>query len=217
VTLGEIIAVARSYADDSVAPYFGSDTEYTRYANRAEDEACERALLLEASLDVSLLVATSAYPLSRNSVAVQSARIGTANVTKARTLDVENSIATEAGTGRPTCFGQREQTLHVYTIPTAEETMVVRGYWYPAAAMSDLDADSPEIAEDHHQYLAHWIAYEAIMAETAEGSRPKHRTDAAEHQLSLFMRRFGMGRSAHELKWWREQPLQQRVRLPRVV
>jgi hypothetical protein len=204
MTLAELIARARVITDDTVAPYFASDADMTLYANRAEREACERANLLYDTARITLVPGQSIYALEYELLAVVFAAIGTRELRKLIPTDLDWLSAASPAVAVPVCFSQREQFVEVYPTPDAAGTLALKLYRYPLSSMESL-GDEPEIALYHQEYLAHWMAFEA-MTPGSEDEQPTKPAKSAEQQLMLFTQRFGRARTATEIRSWRELP-----------
>lgn len=212
MTLAEIITRTRRITDDLVEPYAVSDADYTRLANRAERESCERGGLLFSALSVTLAAGVSNYQLDYEVLAVAHAALPGRALNKLTPTDLDWLQTHSPSTGAPSCYAQREQFIEIYPAPSTSAVLTLKVYRYPLVALESLD-DEPEISPYHHEYLAHWMAFEALTADD-----PDYRDDAkANAQLALFTQRFGRPRSATEIRSWRELPRNTRTKHQGVI
>jgi hypothetical protein len=201
MTLAEIIARARLITDDTVEPYAFSDAEHTTFANRAVREACDRGGLIYAAMTIPLVAEQSAYALDYEVLSIDFAAIPGRTLGKLIPTDLAWLQVYSPSDGTPSVFAQREHTIEVYPTPDADLTLTLKLYRYPIEALL-ADSDEPEIDPHHHEYLAHWMAYEAFSAADPDFRNP----DKAREQMALFNARFGRPRSALEIRSWRELP-----------
>lgn len=200
MTLEEIIARARIVTDDTVEPYALSDPEHTIFANRAQREACDRSGLIYRATTIPLLAGQSLYDLEHEILSIDFAAIPGRRLCKMIPTDLDWLQTYSPCRGTPSIFAQREHTIEVYPTPDADATLTLKLYRYPVAL--EHPDDEPEIDTFHHEYLAHWMAYEAFSAEDPDFRNP----DKAREQMALFTARFGRPRSALEIRSWRELP-----------
>ena len=201
MTLAEIIARARRTTDDLVEPYAVSDADFTVFANRAEREACERAGLLFEVTAIPILAGTSTYQIDYEILGIAHAALPGRTLGKLIPTDLDWLQTHSPSSSTPSCYAQREQFIELYPTPDAASVLTLKLYRYPAAALESLD-DEPEIPPYHHEYLAHWMAFEAWTSDDPD----TRDSDKASEQLALFTQRFGRPRSATEIRSWRELP-----------
>lgn len=212
----DVVRLARIRLDDTIEPYAVSDESLVTFTNRAQRQACERGLLLSDSTttavcQIALTAGRRSYPLDPRVLAVTSAAVqgDSCPLVQVSALDaLLPAYALNVPSGAPRIFFIRGTTLNVLPTPDEAATLNLEVYRYPLVDVEGI-SDDLEIAEQHHADLVHWVCYEAYSVYDSE----IFDKDAAERELALFTARFGLPRSANELRSWRELPRDTRVRM----
>lgn len=197
MNLGQLIAEFRREADDQITPYLWSDTDITDYANDAQREACRRANLIQDSTSASItqVAVTGGQPLVtlntkvlrvfRARLASQSAPLAIKGV---RLLDTQmpgwESLA--AATPKVAIPDWQSGALLLVPSPVAGDTLKLTVFRLPLADMT-LTTDIPEIAEEYHRHLVHWMLYRGYMRPDADSFNPA----AAQAHEAAFTAQFG--------------------------
>lgn len=206
MTVDELIDRARVRLDDAAEPYLASDASLILYADTAQRQACERALLLYDSsasfCSISVTAGRAKYPLDPRIMAIVAARLDG----EVRSLEKFNlpdmylsDYVANAGSGTPRFYVEDGSTITLVPTPDAAFTLKLTVYRYPLYPVESLQ-DEFEVDEAFHYPLVHWVCYEALSVQDAELFDPQ----AAERELALFERSFGRARTARELKTWKE-------------
>lgn len=172
MTLAELRAYVRERIRDTLEPYFFSDSTLTGYLNEAEDEACVRAkLIYDTSKTLTLVADQAVYDLGASALSARfflfdrfalsgpNYRILTTKVIAE--MDNERPSWEDAGSGIPefVLMDQAPRKITLWPTPSsnvAGDTVRLRGFRYPLAAMSANDAE-PEIDPQYHADLADWV------------------------------------------------------------
>lgn len=218
--LNQLIQRARGLVDDRIAPLSASDADFVEFANRARREAAERSLCLRGKYEVNMTATEGEIYIPvvdtvPESIVVQRVYIDGKPLGKTSAEEAEAWQMDNTSQDTPKAFAQRDQNLFLLPIPEATGTITLSGVWYPLNTLSldepDTDLEIPLHLRDD---LAHWMAYEAILAGDASERREERRTRLAERHLAMFAARFGPSRSGREINQWREVPQERRVRSP---
>lgn len=205
MTLREILRLWRRRMDDTEKPYLWSDEDAVLFANEAEREACERALLLEEDSSGSPIVNINGkadvgtYPLDPRIIYVRSVRWGGHQLEpiSRKTLDdvprrreYGGYFVTPWGdttdwttlTGTPRFFlAPQSKYLTLVRIPTSAAPIKLSVYRYPLDPMVLTDQTrGPEIPERYHVHLVDWmehLALDNIDADKGNPARSKAKAD----------------------------------------
>ncbi len=215
MTVEELIARARARTDDTVSPYLVSDEDLVAFANEAQNQACERALLLHdytsTLCSFTTEAAVAAYPLDRRILAVTRASVDGSHI-PLEPLNTHDSylyqVAQSLGAGRPQALHNTRGHIVGEATPDAEKKGSRIIYRYPLKALTETD-QVPEIPAVYHEKLVDWMVFRAFGKWDVELYNKSDR-DAA---LAAFQVSFGEPRSARELESWRELPRDLRVRM----
>jgi hypothetical protein len=209
VNLGQLVAIARSEADDTVAPYLWSDPEWFEFANDAQNEACRRARLLTDASTVAICqkAVTSGSPtitLDPRTIFVRRIKLDSqAQPLKScdsRDLDL-NVPSWESQQGEPRAWVRNWETGKVRLWPTPEvnDTMQLRVVRLPLSDMVTT-GDTPEIGVSKHRSLVFWMLYRAFSKKDTQTQDDKR----AAGYLALFEQEFGTKSSAIDETWINE-------------
>lgn len=203
----------RSRIDDTAKPYLWSDADGVVFANAAEEEACERALLLQedstdsAINNISGVALQSVYPLDERIIEVRSATWGghfldpidrtTLNDRRVliryggyfedRAFTSRMDWSTLIGTPR---FYLQEQarTLTLIRKPTTAAPIHLSVYRFPTDPMVLSEPDrGPEIPRRYHLHLIDWMEHLSYDNTDADKGDTKKSADAE----TKFTRKFG--------------------------
>lgn len=173
------------YLDDTVAPYLWSDTQLTRFLNRAQEEACMRQRLLvdvdtSAICEVTLVDAQSEYTLDSRIVLIEAIRYGTNTIlTKRSRAELDrNEPYWRERTGDIDTYLQRDLTIRLIPTPTTSDdgnTIYLRVWRMPLADMSS-GTDEPEIPAQYHRELI-WFALGEAFSLPDEDTQDVRRAD----------------------------------------
>lgn len=203
--LSQLIDVCRDRIDDAVEPYLISDSEWTRYAIQAQQEAAERALSLLYDYTMAVVPGQAVYgldPLIITPIRLKlEAQPAPLRQTTQRSLD-RRGWHWEQETGTPSFYYQIEHKVYLFPIPEEEDVLQLRAYSYPMSNLSLPDDLLLEIPEKDHYALTYWMCWEALTKIDTE----LYDAQRGEKELMLFTQHFGPGRSALEIRHARELP-----------
>lgn len=219
MTLAELMMAARQEARDTKQPYLWHDDELIRHANQAEREAARRARLITDTLTdednadtpaplclYNLTQGQSVITLHPKILFVRRVKLGSKEIPvpkiDRRDLDAEAPgwETHQASDIVAYCSNYQKGKLVLYTASPAVDTARLTVVRLPLADMADPNEDEPEIAEQHHDGLVHWMLHRMYM-------KPGDETfDAAQSQahLALFEQEFGKRSSAIDEQWINE-------------
>lgn len=196
--LSKLISRFRSECDDLAEPYLWSEEDVKAWFNEAEQEACRRSeLLVDSTTDsITLIVAVAEdpwIPLSRRIVKPLRAR-----EVAGLPLSVLHCQQMDATTGWELSTGTSLRAL-----VTGMETYKIRSYPILAEDTSDIEIrltvqrlplrdmeegdDEPEIPDQYHIKLLHWVKYLAYSVDDVDANDP----NKANKHLALFEAEFG--------------------------
>lgn len=189
----DLFSVLRSQLVDPSGVLW-TDDELIAYANDAENKACRIAYLLRLSDPITLVAGTNEYAFPAKAIEVIRLRRGTERALQKKTsewLDRIHGPNWEGTDGAPIYYARDQKRLFVKlyrtpdTLDITENTAVMTGLWsaLPAApltkAILDAGAASPEIPEDYHLDLIHWIKYWAYLKDGLTQDQSKSDRGAA--------------------------------------
>jgi len=185
----EIIEFARDWLDDEVEPYLWSDDKLLRYLNEAEKEACRRQrLLYKNDYSISVVADTATYTLDSGLIELRNVRYSNKPVTWKSQDGLDDASETwKTATGAtPESFMVEGRSITFQPVPNTTWTIAYEGWRLPTNDINDME-DSPEIAEEFHIELAHWVCRRAF---SKTGSEENDEKRAALHDAE-FQRMFG--------------------------
>lgn len=199
MTLKELILAARGRLDDLGGDLESFDWEtedsallwtnddLTRYANEAENEYCRRRPILDsetaAVCQIAVTAGTGVYALDARVVRVKRAKLSTerevlSKVTK-NWLDYEYQ-GWEEWTSDPWYYidDETDQKLRIVSPPKVDGNLDMTVGRLPLDPMlwADRDTVSPEIPEQHHNDLLHWMLHLAYLKADSETYDPRKAT-----------------------------------------
>lgn len=181
MNLGELRTQARIWLDDTVADYLWSDAEIDLYINEAQNEASIRALLLDdennADFNISITTTSKRYPLNQKIIRISSIAL------ESRPNDVFND------------WYATETSLMLKRLPQADDKLILSVYRLPLNKMVN-DSDEPEIAEQYHYLLLHWVCHRAYSKPDVDA---KNIEMATFHELE-FVKAFGQRQDANVIR-----------------
>lgn len=202
MTFAELDRLVRQETTDTGGDLFIQDWQMFDYANEAECEACRRSRILTDSTttaicQIPVVAGTAVYDVDARIIFVKRAIIaGATNPLRkisATTLDEEQpGWHTKSGTSEYLVAGLHSRKLQLHKIPTANGTLHLTVIRRPLAAMTT-GTSTPEIPEQHHRALVHWIKHRIWNNQDSE-LFDKNRADV---HLAEFEKYFGK-RCAHD-------------------
>lgn len=212
MTLGDLLRMWRRRIDDTAKPYLWSDDDGVLFANEAEREASERALLLEEDSPDSPIVNidgeadVGTYTLDERIIEVRSVRWGGHQLEpiSRKTLDSVSDrrnygsyFASPWGEsfdwttlkGTPRFFlSPQSKYLTLVRIPTAAAPIKLSVYRFPLEAMVLADLTrGPEIHPRYHLHLIDWMEYLTYDNVDADKGNPERARKAE----AAFTKNFG--------------------------
>ena len=196
--LGELIATARSRADDIAAPYLWSDAEWTEYANDAENEACRRArLITDASTteicEAAITSGNGVITLDKRVIFVRRVKL-TSQSQPLRSIDYRDLDISypdwEQQVGAPRAWVRNWETnkARLWPVPDSNGLAQLRVVRLPLAPMANLTADSPEINARFHASLVYWMlfrAYSKTDSQTIDSKKASENVALFEQDLII--------------------------------
>ena len=207
MNLLELIDTYRSLSRDNAQPYFVSDALATILANEAQNEACRRGdLLIDSASSMCSISVSAGDPLIKlhsSILDVRRAKLanGTAHLLPIKTADLDAFAANwESESGIPSHYVIDYQSgyIRLYPSPSADDDLQITVRRLPAESMAD-DADEPEIRQEAHLALVHWMMFRAYSTSDSDMYDPIKATNA----LREFEREFGAKRSVRNEMWSR--------------
>lgn len=178
MTLTELLSAFRTRADDLTAPYLWSDAEITLYLNQADNEAAERALLIQDATTASVCTLTLADGTATYALHAAVLRINRAVLTSTgdllgvvsrEQLDVAQP-GWETNTGTPQYVVEvGDGNVIITPTPTAIDTITLTVKRLPLTAMAlATPTDTPEIPARHHYRMLDWALHLAYLKQDAD-------------------------------------------------
>lgn len=214
--LTALLAATRRHLDDTVTgggAALWEDAELIDYLNRAEREAAFRAQLLQDFDDpdfceVEIEEDERVVELDPKVIDVIELKIEGRKGCLDRTGYEQVATPINTSIGWPRAYGIQEKkgdAGHRLVFDRGfpeDSTIKISVYRYPAQAMSD-GAHTPEIAEEHHEFLPFWACHLAMSKRDIDADDP----EAAVRFLAMFEGRFGIRVDANvERKQRRHRP-----------
>jgi len=195
MTGAQLLALARQYLGDAVAPYLWPDDFLVGALNRAEQEAATRTLCLfddstAAITQITLANGTADYAQDARVLRIEGIHLNGKLLTQVDPDDLPRLVGAEwaTHTGVPTHWFSNGSRLTLYPLPdstVAGDKIYLSVYRQPAQAFTTLT--SPEIDAYQHRALIHWACYEALQVIDADNAR----ADMAMPHLAQFEQVFG--------------------------
>ena len=207
MTLRDLIDVFRSLSMDTKSPYFVSDQLAISFANEAQIEACRRSdAIIDSSssfCQVSILSGRPAVKLHPSIMELRRARMqsGAYMLEPVTTTELDTlSVQWESETGVPSHYVTDYSSGHIflYPSPATADTLMLTVRRLPVSSMID-DADVPEVREETHMALVHWMLYRAFSIPDSDFYSPTR----AGMELAEFEREFGRKSSSRNELWSR--------------
>jgi hypothetical protein len=199
MNLNELIIAAQNQADEVIdkPDLLWSLSEWTEYANDAENEACIRANLIldqtSALAVITIVSGTAIYSIHEKILLIKRAKLssGTEPLVKTsrRVLDATYpNWEVESGTVR-SWLPDSTNNIRLYKSPTANTTLNLMISRLPLEPMllADKLTVSPEIDVQYHLGLTDWMMHRAYSKQDSE---TLDKGKAKEHLLR-FTKRFG--------------------------
>lgn len=209
-TLAELIGLARTRLDDTVAEYHWTDEQLMEYANDAVRQAAIRKrLILDRSTaevcNYAVEASASTVPLHAAVLSVRTARWSGSTAPLALTTLKRMDKAVPDWPSRdadvPTCLILDANTgsVELWPTPSAAGTLSLAVWRAPFGVelMEDQD-DEPAIDELYHRDLIDWIEHLAFLTPEGEAGDLERSDRAAQR----FAAKFGDLPSAHAMKLW---------------
>lgn len=211
--LGELIAAAQ----DDIAEKRGdaeamliSSSEWVRFANEGERQACRRAHLLVDSTTADFCRATvtagnPVIPISNKILRVRRVvRVSDGQTLEKTRVDLLDSQfqGWETETGEIDCYTEDYQsnTIRLYRVPSVNDELRMTVVRIPAADMANVLTDAPEINPSYHEGIVKWMLWRAYSKRDVdiEADWPR-----ARENLAAFTQEFGEAISAKDDNWIR--------------
>lgn len=206
MTLGELIALARTRLDDRVAPYLWSELELTEFANTAQDEAAERARFLRDTVQVAVVADTDLYtlpvvPLYDGILDMRFVdtlgRLSVVRHASYSTFNVLTHYGAQEGTPFYFEYANSPTQFRLYPTPNLDGTLAVDLVRLPTENERMVSAgDEPVIPTEFHRDLVYWMLFEAYSLRDGD-IRESSSTEKAE---ARFTQKFGPKISAKHKK-----------------
>lgn len=197
MTVDEIIELARTYLDDTVAPYLWSDDFLLGALNRAEEEVTTRTLCLYDDqtteiCELTLAAGVTRYAISPLIVQVDSISHGGMLLEQVNPVDMDRLYGSSwrPSPGVPVSWYAKDaRTIHLTSAPSLSvdgEPLTLGVYRLPATPLAGF-SDVPEVPAWMHRAMVHWLCAEAYLVVDADNQRP----DLAVTHMEQFDRYFG--------------------------
>jgi hypothetical protein len=210
VTLEQLIASARVQVMDTGTPPAVSDDAFAEFANEAEEEACRRARLMldsstEAVCHAAAAAGTDLVDLDGRIIFVRRVVV----VGQARPLQkIPLADLDQQGTEWMEEEGEvmgwvpdfESGKIRLYRKPDTDIELRLTVVRLPLEAMA-ADADTPEIKQQMHRHLVHWMRHRFYSLPDAELNNPR----AAAEALAAFEAQFGPPSTAQDEQWIHEK------------
>lgn len=200
MTLIELIDAFRLRTGDTAKPLLWSDDEITFYLNEAQQEAAERALLIQDATtaqvcELALDIGLGVYPLHASILSIDRAKLSNGTLlvwTSREKMDVFSAVW-ETTTGTPEYFIDEDSgSLIVSPIPTVADTLTLTVKRLPLNPMA-VSTDTPEIHPRHHYRMLDWALRCAYLKQDAD----TFNDDSARKYEAAFERSFGFRHDAN--------------------
>lgn len=200
MTLLELIDAFRLRTDDKAESPLWSDDEITFYLNEAEQEAAERALLIQDATtaqvcEIALDVGVGSYPLHGSIIRIDRAKLSNGTLlvwTSREKMDVSSTVW-ETNTGTPEYFIDEDSgSIVVSPIPTVADTLTLTVKRLPLNPMA-ASTDTPEIHTKHHYRMLDWALRCAYLKQDSDSFND----DSAKKYEAAFERSFGYRHDAN--------------------
>jgi hypothetical protein len=200
-----LIATFRADTGDDVGPtYLWADSELLEFLSGGDEEAAVRAKLLRDQRSslcrVPLVVGTTEYRIDRRIFQIDRARLQwpDADTNRYHSLTVAALADQElerTRTGRPSglVHSHSDRRVILDRAPTAAGVLHLEVYRRPLYAIEGT-GDEPEIPEQYHRALLHWMKHRAYGKRDSQTFNEKKSLD----ELTLFERVFGPPVSARQ-------------------
>lgn len=208
MNLEELIAEARSDADDRADPPLLGTDDLIRWFNEAEAEAAIRArLLFSDEYTIDVLQDVSGYAFDKLFIITRASLYRIAGATPVdypleRTLRLVtreeiDSYCPDWRTERgcPEYLIKEDRRIFIPSIVDRAYYLRLEGYRTPLVKMED-DSQVPEIAEIHHRGLVNWALFRGFSRPDADMFNPQKAAQAE----ARFEREFGKRPNADMLK-----------------
>lgn len=172
MNLGELREEARGRLDDRAPPYLWTLPDLDRYINLAVEEAAIRARLIYDDrtpriVEIPLRAGVKDYPLAAEVVAIDYARLQTAEEPLGRIRDRalrEWDARWATRPGSPCAFYEGENSIRIYPTPDANvsDTILLALWRLPLCKLTE-PGDEPEIPRREHPKLIDWVEREAYL------------------------------------------------------
>ncbi len=199
MNLQELRAEFRERVDDLAQPYLWADESVNRWLNEAEREATERArLLYDESTIVSRITLRAGVPEYKlNPLIIDIDKAGVLASTGRHVLrtpreQVERIPNWQQTAGNPSFFFFTDDTLSVWPVPPADDSLQLRVWRYPREVM-ERDEDEPEIPARYHMRMVDWACHLAYLKRDADAEDQRR----ADRHEAAFINSFGIRRDSN--------------------
>lgn len=211
-TLEELLAQARLDLDDPLFSDSDVDsrwktTELIGYVNRAIDESCLRARLIEDTGDtrwgkIAVKTGKASYTLDSRVLRIRRAKLESETAPLLKTgyenLDFRH-YDWENETGTPIYFMQDfgDNSLRLVPTPVADDNLILTVQRTQACKLTDDDLENePEIPVQHHYQLLHYVYHLAYQRRDDDTYDPEQSTK----HLGMFDMHFGPRPTAEDVE-----------------
>jgi hypothetical protein len=202
MTLAELIAECRIASRDIAEPPLVCDESFTRWANEAVQQACERAPMLCYTLDG---VIRQIDDIRLRSTGEALAQLSATALQQA----FGNRWTTD--TGEPRCFIRNDRVIRLYPIPSVADSIDMSVYRLPLSTEYMVtEDDTPAIPVRFHNDLIYWMLHRFYLVDDADIAPQRGKSS---EYFSLFESKFGVRPSAR-LERFREDTGTELYQLP---
>lgn len=200
MTLGELMAVFRSFIGDASQPFIFEDELVKMWMNEAQDEACVRARLIHdattsAVCSIAVTAGIRSYELHPSIIDITRASFTETGSTTENVLYLIDQVEMDrlytdwrTRTDVPRQAIQNDTTLVLGCLPSTAGTIALECHRLPLVNIEDHPSESPEIGRIHHRHLGQWALHRAYSTPDADIFDPNKAATA----LAEFTRVFGL-------------------------
>ena len=225
MNLLELRSFIRERLDDESTPHQWSDKFIDAAINRAEREAAERALLIyDNSKEIAVIQDQAEYSIPLTTIIIDRASINNNPLAKTTEIALDSysqpelfrdffthsqfygNTNWETLKNKPAFYVQDGYKIRLVGIPDADYTLKLDVYRRPENKLAN-DSDTPEIPEEYHEFLIHYVLYEAYSRRDEDLYDP----NTAQLNMAEFSAIFGNKRSAKHMSMVKRHTANSRV------
>jgi hypothetical protein len=202
MTLAELIAECRIASRDIAEPPLVCDESFTRWANEAVQQACERAPMLwdatSSFCTVAVVANTASYTLDGVIRQIDDIRLRSTGEALAQlsatALQQAFGNRWTTDTGEPRCFIRNDRVIRLYPIPSVADSIDMSVYRLPLSTEYMVtEDDTPAIPVRFHNDLIYWMLHRFYLVDDADIAPQRGKSS---EYFSLFESKFGVRPSA---------------------